>query len=50
METGFSNRKPIWKSTFSWGIGGELFCNLDYYIMDYSYSDLCGISIERLRI
>ncbi len=50
MGVGFSNRKPIWKSTFTIGIDGELYCNLDYYVLDYSYSDFVGIDINTLRI
>ena len=34
--------RPLWRSTFDIPVYGELFCDLDYFTMDYSYSDLKG--------
>ena len=37
---GFTLRKPLWRSTFDVPFGDDLFCDLDYWIMDYGFLDL----------
>lgn len=34
--------KPLWRSTFDIPMYGELFCDLDYFVMGYSFSELMG--------
>ena len=47
---GANIRKPIWKSTFTFGMDVKGYCNLDYFTLDYDYDDFAGIDLEKLRI